>query len=123
MAACALIETGDLDGDLDHDLVVGCRLDESLVSYENNGMGGLVRRTGSHVLDSRPTSLRIADLDEDGRGDVVVGPRRQGPIRDLPEHRALEPPVRPVGARDTGSPGFRDHRRERRRRFRPAGAR
>ena len=69
----ALIETGDLDGDLDHDLVVGCRLDESLVSYENNGMGGLVRRTGSHVLDSRPTSLRIADLDEDGRGDVVVG--------------------------------------------------
>ncbi|MBK9472922.1 MAG: VCBS repeat-containing protein [bacterium] len=68
----SLIETGDLDGDLDHDVVVGCRLDESLVSYENNGAGGLVRRTGSHVLDGRPSALRIADLDEDGRGDVVV---------------------------------------------------
>lgn len=73
----ALLATGDLDGDLDVDVVVGCRLDQSLVSFQNDGAGGLARRSGSYILGSEPTGLRIGDFDHDGRGDVVVGLREQ----------------------------------------------
>ena len=72
-----MLATGDLDGDHDVDVVVGCRLDQSLVSFQNDGAGALVRRSGSYILDSEPTGLRIGDFDGDGRGDVVVGLRDQ----------------------------------------------
>ncbi|MBK8166571.1 MAG: VCBS repeat-containing protein [bacterium] len=74
----AFLAGGDLDGDLDQDLVVGCRNDRSLISYENRGAGVLVRRTGSHALDAAPSGLEIGDFDRDGRGDVVVGLRQVG---------------------------------------------
>lgn len=74
----AYLAAGDLDGDLDLDLVVGCRVDQSLIYYENRGGGVLVRRTGSHALDVSPTGLEVGDFDRDGRGDVVVGLRQAG---------------------------------------------
>lgn len=67
----AFLATGDLDGDDDPDIVVGCRTDQSLVSFENRS-GTLVRRTGAHALDNEPVGVRVADLDDDGRGDVIV---------------------------------------------------
>lgn len=74
----AHLAAGDLDGDLDQDLVVGCRVDQSLIFYENRGGGVLVRRSGSHALDASPAGLEISDFDRDGRGDVVVGLRQAG---------------------------------------------
>jgi hypothetical protein len=74
-SGAAYLAAGDLDGDLDHDIVVGCRIDQSLVSFENTGNGNLVRRTGSYVLDSEPEGLQVGDFDLDGRGDVVVNLR------------------------------------------------
>ena len=76
-AGASLVAAGDLDGDLDADIVVGCRVDQSLVSFENTGNGNLVRRTGSYVLESTPEGLDIGDFDQDGRGDVVVNLRDQ----------------------------------------------
>jgi hypothetical protein len=73
-----LLATGDLDGDGDSDVVVGCRVDRSLVAFENPGTGVLTRRTGSTMLASEPFGVTIADLDQDGRGDVVVNLRDQG---------------------------------------------
>lgn len=75
-----LLETGDLDGDGDQDVVVGCRTDRSLTYFENAGNGTLVRRTGSRALDAEPTSLRTGDLDGDGLDDVVVVLRSRGEI-------------------------------------------
>jgi hypothetical protein len=72
-----LLATGDLDGDGDTDVVVGCRVDRSLVAFENPGSGILTRRTGSTMLASEPFGVTIADLDQDGRGDVVVNLRDQ----------------------------------------------
>ena len=74
-AGASALAVGDLDGDGDQDLVVACRIDQSLVSFENLGNGNLVRRTGSYVLDSEPAGVRIGDFDSDGRGDVVVNLR------------------------------------------------
>jgi hypothetical protein len=74
----AYLAAGDLDGDLDQDLVVGCRVDQSLIFYENRGGGVLVRRTGSHALDASPAGLEVGDFDRDGRGDVVVALRQAG---------------------------------------------
>jgi hypothetical protein len=72
-----LLAAGDLDGDLDEDVVVGCRIDRSLVSFENNGLGRLVRRTGSFVLGSEPRGVQIGDFDLDGRGDIAVNLRNE----------------------------------------------
>lgn len=72
-----LLATGDLDGDGDSDVVVGCRVDRSLVAFENPGTGLLTRRTGSTMLASEPFGVTIADLDQDGSGDVVVNLRDQ----------------------------------------------
>lgn len=77
-AGALALAAGDLDGDQDQDLVVACRVDQSLVSFENLGNGNLVRRTGSYVLDSEPAGVRIGDFDRDGRGDVVVNLRSAG---------------------------------------------
>lgn len=76
-AGAVLLATGDLDGDGDQDVVVGCRVDHSLVAFENPGTGVLARRTGSTMLESEPYDVRIADLDQDGSGDVVVNLRDQ----------------------------------------------
>lgn len=72
----SLLATGDRDGDHDVDVIVGCRVDRSLVAYENTG-GTLVRRAGSQVLDSEPTGLRMGDLDGDAKDDIVVVLRDQ----------------------------------------------
>ena len=76
-AGAVLLATGDLDGDGDQDVVVGCRIDRSLVAFENQGTGTLVRRTGSTMLESEPFDVRVVDLDQDGSGDVVVNLRDQ----------------------------------------------
>ncbi|MBM4129442.1 hypothetical protein FJ250_00215 [bacterium] len=72
----SLLAVGDLDGDLDPDVVVGCRTDRTLISYENRDGGTLVRRTGSRALVAEPVGLQIADFDGDVRGDIVVGLRQ-----------------------------------------------
>ena len=70
---------GDLDGDGDLDLVVTSMLNEwtdrarkSLIWLENHG----ALRFAAHALDSSPTFLASADIDDvdgDGRADVVAG--------------------------------------------------
>ena len=68
---------GDLDQDLDDDLIVVNYSDESLSMFENTGSGSLVRRIGAHTLSSAPTGIFIRDLDRDGRAELVMNLREE----------------------------------------------
>jgi hypothetical protein len=74
------LAAGDLDGDLDLDVVVGNETDESLTFLENNGQGGLTRRIGNHVLGARPLGLFCADMNKSGDTDVVVNLGEEGQV-------------------------------------------
>lgn len=74
------LETGDLDGDGDEDVVVVTPADRTLSFLENMGNGTLVRTAGSIALEDRPESAVVADLDADGRNDVAVNLRGAGAI-------------------------------------------
>jgi len=63
---------GDLDGDLDEDLVTVNSIDLSLSFFENDSQGGLVRRIGSHALGTAPTDIAIGDIDQDGEREVIL---------------------------------------------------
>jgi hypothetical protein len=87
-AYCA--SPGDLDGDGDLDVVVSSMVNrwdqpdrQSLIWLENTGTAGFV----AHPLDTAPAFLvtaEVADLDGDGRADVVAGG-----MHVLPPHHAL----------------------------------
>ncbi len=66
------LATGDLDGDLDDDLVVVNRSENTLSFLENDGSGFLVRRIGGHALPGQPAGMVLADFDLDGRLDVLL---------------------------------------------------
>ena len=70
-----IMAVGDLDQDLDEDLVAVNRSDESLTLFENTGTGVLTRRIGAHTLSSAPTGVAIRDLDQDGRPEIVMNLR------------------------------------------------
>lgn len=74
------LAAGDLDGDLDLDVVVGNETDESLTFLENNGQGGLTRRIGNHVLGAKPLGLFCADMNKTGNTDVVVNLGEEGQL-------------------------------------------
>ena len=76
----SLLAAGDLDGDGDLDLVVGNTQEGTLTFLENDGLGGLVRRIGNFVLDYQPKDLLCADLDNNGRDDVLINLPEAGTI-------------------------------------------
>jgi hypothetical protein len=70
-----LMAAGDLDQDLDDDLIVLNHADESLSMFENTGTGALIRRIGAYTLPSEPTGLVIRDMNGDGRPELVMNLR------------------------------------------------
>ena len=74
-SGAGIMAVGDLDQDLDEDLIVVNRSDESLSMFENTGSGVLTRRIGAHTLSSAPTGIIIRDLDLDGRPEIVMNLR------------------------------------------------
>lgn len=72
-----LMAVGDLDQDLDDDLIVLNHSDESLSMFENIGTGSLVRRIGAHTLPSEPSGLVIRDMNGDGRTELVMNLREE----------------------------------------------
>ncbi|RKZ12048.1 hypothetical protein DRQ50_12590, partial [bacterium] len=73
-----LLTLGDLDGDLDEDVIVGNVVAGSLTLLENDGNGNLVRRIGSYALAASPTSVLAEDINQDGILDLVVNLRSEG---------------------------------------------
>jgi hypothetical protein len=74
--ACEYGALGDLDGDADLDLAVSCRGDDGasngvVASYLNDGHANFTTGPSFDKLPG-PTGLRIADLNGDGRNDLVV---------------------------------------------------
>ena len=74
------LATGDLDGDLDDDVVVASLTDETLTLLENTGTGQLNRRVGSLALAARPEGTLVEDVNQDGRQDVILNLREDGVI-------------------------------------------
>ncbi|MCK9995697.1 MAG: VCBS repeat-containing protein [Candidatus Krumholzibacteria bacterium] len=72
-----IMAVGDLDQDLDEDLVVVNKFDESLTMFENTGDGVLTRRIGAHTLTSAPSGILIRDLDLDGRAELLMNLRQE----------------------------------------------
>lgn len=76
-SGATIMAAGDLDQDLDEDLVVVNQSDESLTLFENTGSGVLTRRIGAHTLSSAPTGVAVRDLDQDGRNEIVMNLREE----------------------------------------------
>lgn len=74
------LSLGDLDGDLDDDIVVASLADETLTLLENTGNGQLNRRVGSLALAARPEGALVADVNQDGIQDVIINLREDGVI-------------------------------------------
>ena len=74
------LAVGDLDGDLDDDIVVASQTDETLTLLENTGEGQLNRRLGSLALAARPEGALVEDVNQDGRQDVIINLREDGVI-------------------------------------------
>ena len=89
------LSLGDLDGDLDEDVVVASQTDKTLTLLENNGTGSLNRRLGSLALPARPEGALVEDVNQDGRQDVIVNLREDGVIAVIYGVAAWEytPPV------------------------------
>ena len=75
-SGAGIMAVGDLDQDLDDDLIVVNKSDESLTMFENTGDGVLTRRIGAHALTSPPFGLIIRDLDLDGRPELLMNLRQ-----------------------------------------------
>lgn len=67
-----LLDLGDLDGDLDDDVIVANTSGETITLLENTGDGALVRRVGALSLDGEPRQMVARDLNEDGLVDILV---------------------------------------------------
>ncbi len=79
-AGVLFMATGDLDADGDDDLVVANRSEHSLSFFENDGLGGLVRRIGAYSLPGAPAGLELADFNQDNRTDVMVNLAGNGTV-------------------------------------------
>ncbi len=76
-SGAGIMAVGDLDQDLDEDLIVVNKFDESLTMFENTGDGVLTRRIGAHTLTSVPSGILIRDLDLDGRAELLMNLRQE----------------------------------------------
>lgn len=92
----SLLATGDLDGDGDGDLVVARGGASALAVYENAGNGFLLWRLQSVVLEGRPSSVAVADVNLDGRQDIVTALRDRQQVVVLLNVGpwSLTPPIR-----------------------------
>jgi hypothetical protein len=66
------IETGDLDGDGDNDVIVALRLQNQIRVLRNSGGFNFVVESPINVA-AGPFSLDVADFNEDGRRDIAIG--------------------------------------------------
>ena len=73
-----LLTLGDLDGDLDDDVIVSNIDAGSLTLLENDGSGNLIRRIGSYALSATPARVLVEDVNLDGISDLVINLRGEG---------------------------------------------
>ncbi len=71
---------GDFDGDQDHDLVAADEEGQTLTMLENNGTGGLLVRIDEYPLLSSPVGVVAADVNADGRPEILVNLRAEGQV-------------------------------------------
>ena len=72
------IDLADIDGDDDLDLLISGRIDgwvssDSTTLYLNDGMGNFTEADGDGIIDVSSSSALIADLDNDGDDDLLIG--------------------------------------------------
>ena len=72
-----IMAVGDLDQDMDEDIVVVNRVDKALAMFENTGGGVLTRRIEALSLVSAPSGIIIRDMDRDGHAELVMNFREE----------------------------------------------
>ena len=96
------VAAADLDGDGDPDLCTVRHEDHDVLPYENLGDGSLQPGSAARVGSSGPRGIAVADLEQDGKLDVVTATDR-GELSILEGHGDLtfrDPPrIIPVGPR------------------------
>jgi hypothetical protein len=75
--APAALEIGDLNGDAELDIVTANRLGNDVSVFLNAGDGSFLPRR-DYATASGPSSLAIADVDRDGKPDLVTGGHGDG---------------------------------------------
>ncbi|MGA1792498.1 MAG: FG-GAP repeat domain-containing protein [Thermoplasmatota archaeon] len=74
----------DFDSDGDNDTVAITTNNNRLTIFENDGIGGLTYHS-NFTTEGNPTRLGVADIDLDGRSDLVISNRRD--ISDMEGNR------------------------------------
>ncbi len=80
------MEVADIDDDNDMDIVTVENESSRVIWYKNNGSESFTRNsvtTFSAPFDAYPTSLSVADIDDDGDKDVVVAGGSNGTAGEL----------------------------------------
>jgi hypothetical protein len=74
----ATIVAGDIDGDHAQDLVVACRDACQSIIYFNDGKGNFTRKLPFSPAKASTRAIALADLDGDGRLDVIACHEQEG---------------------------------------------
>jgi cell division septation protein DedD len=111
-ASPSALGTADFDGDFRLDIAVSNQGTDTVAFFQGNGAGGL-RRVAANCRDDGavdcrvglgPRALVVADVDGDGRGDVITANQEGGSLTFLLSTRPPPTPTRTATTTPTPTP-------------------